>query len=62
MVEAENQAQEDLEKKQDRQYVLSVLAKEKALAEKEEADRQRQKEKILEFTENMKKDMCSTVT
>ena len=58
VVEAEEKAQADLEKKQDRQYVLSVLKNERDLAIKEENDRKRAVEKVKEFTECMKKDMA----
>ena len=37
---------------------MSVLAKEKVLAEKEQADKERGVEKIKEFTECLKKDMA----
>jgi len=57
IVDEENRKAEELEKLQDKQFVLSVLAKEKALAEKEEADREMGIKKVKEFTEALKKDM-----
>ena len=43
----------------DKQFVLSVLKKELALAEKEEANKAFQKKKVLEFNEKLKMDMNS---
>lgn len=58
IVDEENRRAEELEKLQDQQFVKSVLAKEKLLAEKEEADKLRGIEKVKEFTECLKKDMA----
>jgi len=46
------------EKQQDRQFVLSVLAREKALAEQEEEERQKARRKAIEFTEALKVEMA----
>merc|ERR1719183_2064525 len=51
----EKEAQE--EKDMDRQFVQSILAKERALAEKEEADRQRAIRQAHEFNEALKMEM-----
>merc|ERR1711904_319979 len=42
------------EKQQDRQFVLSVLAREKALAEQEEQEKHKARQKTIEFTEALK--------
>lgn len=55
--EEEARKEAEAEKQMDRQFVLSVLVKEKALAEKEEADKQLQKKKVLEFNHKLKMDM-----
>jgi hypothetical protein len=55
--EAEKQKQEELEKLQDKQFVLSVLSKEKAISQKEEDDKQAAKRKTIEFTKALKADM-----
>merc|ERR1711985_86808 len=46
------------EKQQDRQFVLSVLAREKALAEQEEQEKQKARQKAIEFTEALKVEMA----
>merc|ERR1719420_2606422 len=46
------------EKLQDRQFVLSVLAREKALAEQEEQEKQKARQKAIEFTEALKLEMA----
>merc|ERR1719460_2339577 len=46
------------EKQQDRQFVLSVLAREKALAEQEEQERMKARQKAIEFTEALKLEMA----
>merc|ERR1719463_925982 len=46
------------EKEQDRQFVLSVLAREKALAEQEELEKQKARQKTIEFTEALKLEMA----
>lgn len=46
------------EKQQDRQFVLSVLAREKALAEQEEEEKQKARQKAIEFTEALKVEMA----
>merc|ERR1719482_2265717 len=46
------------EKEQDRQFVLSVLAREKALAMQEEAEKDKAKQKSIEFTEALKLEMA----
>merc|ERR1719420_511213 len=51
----EEEAQEKL---QDRQFVLSVLAREKALAEQEEQEKQKARQKAIEFTEALKLEMA----
>merc|ERR1719460_3011525 len=43
---------------QDRQFVLSVLAREKALAEQEEFEKQKARQKTIEFTEALKLEMA----
>jgi len=55
--ELEAKKLEDEERLMDKQFVLNVLKKEKALAEKEEADKALQKKKVLEFNEKLKMDM-----
>mmetsp|Transcript_8008 Transcript_8008/g.19250 ORF Transcript_8008/g.19250 Transcript_8008/m.19250 type:complete len:503 (-) Transcript_8008:491-1999(-) len=55
--EEEAAKQEAQDKLMDKQFVLSVLKKEKAIAEKEEADKALQKKKVLEFNEKLKMDM-----
>lgn len=57
VVEEQQKEHEKEERHQDKQFVLSVLKKEKELAEKEEADKQYQKKKVLEFNEKLKMDM-----
>ncbi|CAD7967488.1 unnamed protein product [Amoebophrya sp. A25] len=57
IVEEENSKQIAKEKLMDKQFVLSVLKKEKDMAEKEEADKAHQKKKVLEFNEKLKMDM-----
>merc|ERR1719399_978851 len=49
---------ENQEKLQDRQFVLSVLAREKALAEQEELEKQKARQKTIEFTEALKLEMA----
>merc|ERR1719486_442364 len=49
----ENQA-----KLQDKQFVLSVMAREKALAEQEELEKQKARQKTIEFTEALKLEMA----
>merc|ERR1719388_192536 len=49
---------ENQEKLQDRQFVLSVLAREKALAEQEELEKQKARQKAIEFTEALKVEMA----
>merc|ERR1711985_184880 len=46
------------EKQQDRQFVLSVLVREKALAEQEEFEKQKARQKTIEFTEALKLEMA----
>merc|ERR1711985_223350 len=46
------------EKQQDRQFVLSVLVREKALAEQEELEKQKARQKTIEFTEALKLEMA----
>merc|ERR1711904_660878 len=46
------------EKQQDRQFVLSVLAREKALAEQEEQEKHKARQKAIEFTEALKVEMA----
>merc|ERR1719337_840463 len=46
------------EKEQDRQFVLSVLAREKSLAEQEELEKQKARQKAIEFTEALKVEMA----
>jgi len=55
---AEREAREKKEKEEDRQFVQSVLAKERALAEKEEADRQRAIAQAHESNEALKMEMA----
>merc|ERR1719352_1871688 len=55
---AEREAKEAQEKQEDRQFVQSVLAKERALAEKEEADRQRAIAQAHEANEALKVEMA----
>merc|ERR1719169_141810 len=50
--------EEQLAKEQDRQFVLSVLAREKALAEHEEEEKQKARQKDIEFTEALKVEMA----
>jgi len=50
--------EENLSKEQDRQFVLSVLAREKALAEQEELEKQKARQKTIEFTEALKLEMA----
>merc|ERR550514_2544261 len=50
--------EETTEKEQDRQFVLSVLAREKALAMREEAEKENAKKKTKEFTEALKLEMA----
>merc|ERR1719274_324153 len=50
--------EESKEKMQDRQFVLSVLAREKALAEQEEQEKQKARQKAIEFTEALKLEMA----
>jgi hypothetical protein len=50
--------EEHLAKEQDRQFVLSVLAREKALAEQEELEKQKARQKTIEFTEALKLEMA----
>ncbi|CAD7945747.1 unnamed protein product [Amoebophrya sp. A120] len=57
IIEEENAKEEAQNKLMDKQFVLSVLKKEKELAEKEEADKALQKKKVLEFNEKLKMDM-----
>merc|ERR1711998_574535 len=47
-----------MEKQQDRQFVLSVLAREKALAEQEEQEKHKARQKAIEFTEALKVEMA----
>jgi len=54
---AQREKEEQEEKDMDRQFVQSVLAKERALAEKEEADRQRAIRQAHEFNEALKMEM-----
>merc|ERR1719271_884562 len=57
----QRQMKEDEEnqvKLQDRQFVLSVLAREKALAEQEELEKQKARQKTIEFTEALKLEMA----
>merc|ERR1719420_2411233 len=57
----QRQMKEDEEaqvKLQDRQFVLSVLAREKALAEQEEFEKQKARQKTIEFTEALKLEMA----
>merc|ERR1719271_205215 len=46
------------EKQQDRQFVLSVLAREKSLAEQEELEKNKARQKAIEFTEALKLEMA----
>merc|ERR1719487_1266019 len=55
---AEREAKEQQEKQEDRQFVQSVLAKERLLAEKEEADRQRAIKQAAESNEALKMEMA----
>jgi hypothetical protein len=55
---ADREATAKEEKDQDRQFVQSVLAKERVLAEKEEADRQRAIAQAAEFNEALKVEMA----
>merc|ERR1719160_1013934 len=50
--------EENLSKEQDRQFVLSVLAREKSLAEQEELEKQKARQKTIEFTEALKLEMA----
>merc|ERR1719375_2356193 len=50
--------EDNLAKQQDRQFVLSVLAREKALAEQEELEKQKARQKTIEFTEALKLEMA----
>jgi trichoplein keratin filament-binding protein len=50
--------EENQVKLQDRQFVLSVLAREKALAEQEELEKQKARQKTIEFTEALKLEMA----
>merc|ERR1719337_828929 len=50
--------EENLAKEQDRQFVLSVMAREKALAEQEELEKQKARQKTIEFTEALKLEMA----
>merc|ERR1719420_2271996 len=50
--------EEAAEKMQDRHFVLSVLAREKALAEQEEGEKQKARQKAIEFTEALKLEMA----
>merc|ERR1712118_631658 len=52
------QEEESKEKMQDKQFVLSVLAREKALAEQEELEKQKARQKTIEFTEALKLEMA----
>merc|ERR1719247_1980037 len=45
-------------KMQDRQFVLSALSREKALAEQEELEKQKARQKTIEFTEALKLEMA----
>merc|ERR1712070_1140204 len=45
-------------KQQDKQFVLSVMAREKALAEQEELEKQKARQKTIEFTEALKLEMA----
>merc|ERR1719321_2185529 len=55
---AQRDKEEQEEKDMDRQFVQSVLAKERVLAEKEEADRQRAIAQAAEFNEALKVEMA----
>jgi len=50
--------QENEAKKQDKQFVLSVMAREKALAEQDELEKQKARQKTIEFTEALKLEMA----
>merc|ERR1711904_638265 len=50
--------EEKQEKLQDKQFVLSVMKREKALAEQEEMEKQKARQKTIEFTEALKLEMA----
>merc|ERR1719160_684267 len=50
--------EEQTAKEQDRAFVLSVMAREKALAEQEELEKQKARRKAIEFTEALKLEMA----
>merc|ERR1719243_113662 len=54
----QRELEDTTEKEQDRQFVLSVLAREKALAEQEELEKQKARQKTIEFTEALKLEMA----
>merc|ERR1711907_211265 len=59
MVQRKMKEEEEVqEKQQDRAFVLSVMAREKALAEQEEAEKQKARQKAIEFTEALKVEMA----
>jgi len=54
----QRELEDTTEKEQDRQFVLSVLAREKALAMQEEAEKEKARAKTIEFTEALKLEMA----
>merc|ERR1719243_125546 len=54
----QRELEDTTEKEQDRQFVLSVLAREKALAEQEELEKQKARQKTIEFIEALKLEMA----
>merc|ERR1719478_2099574 len=59
MVQRKMKEEEEVqEKQQDMAFVLSVMAREKALAEQEEAEKQKARQKAIEFTEALKVEMA----
>jgi len=59
MVQRQMKDEEEAKAKmQDKQFVLSVLAREKALAEQEELEKQKARQKAIEFTEALKLEMA----
>merc|ERR1711881_54461 len=59
MVQRKMKEEEEVqEKQQDKQFVLSVMAREKALAEQEELEKQKTRQKAIEFTEALKVEMA----
>lgn len=54
----QRELEETTEKNEDRQFVLSVLARERALAMQEEAEKDKARKKTIEFTEALKLEMA----